>query len=799
MSTKLHAAALCVVSTAGWVAGCDDGYVTRRTPPLIQVSTDRLDFGEVEVGERRSRKVSVINAGDATLVVSSFERTGHVDPYSVTTAPGAIPPDGELEVTIVFAPDRASPFAAELSINSNADNGEVKTVSLMGRGVAPANQPPTQPAVVITPTVARVADDLVAELARPSVDPEGTVVTYTYLWLSGSDIQADLTTERVPASRTSKGDTWRVIVTPSDGELDGPSAEATATVANAAPSIGSVHIEPTAPGTTTDLDAISTGFSDPDSGDAMHLSFAWKVNGQPAGTDRDRLDSAEFVKGDRVMVTVTPFDGAAHGAPVTSAPVQIGNTPPGAATAAITPVDPDEDQHLTCAVTAGAADVDNDSVTYRFAWTSAGTTRAGAFVDAALTSAGETWTCTIIPSDGTDDGTPTQVAVMIQPSSVGCGERDPCASSLPAIANPAVVSPGTHGRRPRALWLGCKLAVADTRSVAPGGGRPHVWFLSASGSALGEVEVSPNNGLFPSLAVRGRALAVTWELPVNGNQNQIMARTFDLDGRSLGPEVLLSDPAAGAYKSPTVAAVNDGFIVLWYGETTSFGIYSAKIDRNGAVTAPQRQVGPASGQLMSGCYTFPSVASGAAGVLATWMHCGSGTRTVYAMPIASDGSSAGPAQLIAAASPNSIAPNWPTLASTPSGFALTYTNDRLSTSPTSGDVYVAITDGAGVIRAGPHNVSAGAWGSGKFWPRLVAGTRRLGLAWYGVTGSERRVYMTTLDAATGLPGAILDLAAPLAIAQPMTDKPFPFVTDAGYGAVMVSDSADLALVTRTCP
>jgi hypothetical protein len=60
-------------------------------------------------------------------------------------------------------------------------------------------------------------------------------------------------------------------------------------------------------------------------GDAVQLEIAWRKNGQPAGTGN--LLAAPAKRGDKVSVTVTPFDGKERGKSATLFR-EILNTPP---------------------------------------------------------------------------------------------------------------------------------------------------------------------------------------------------------------------------------------------------------------------------------------------------------------------------------------------------------------------------------------------------------------------------------------------------------------------------------------
>jgi formylglycine-generating enzyme required for sulfatase activity len=102
--------------------------------------------------------------------------------------------------------------------------------------------------------------------------------------------------------------------------------------------------------------------------------------------------------------------------------------PPESLEVAVTPETPVDDDDLSCVVVTEAVDPNGDAVTYTFAWTVDGED-AGldlATLPAGVTSPGQTWTCTVTPSDGTLTGTPASATVTIQ--------RENAAPSAPAVA-----------------------------------------------------------------------------------------------------------------------------------------------------------------------------------------------------------------------------------------------------------------------------------------------------------------------------------------------------------------------------
>jgi len=273
-----------------------------------------------------------------------------------------------------------------------------------------SNAPPSAPEVSISPAEPHDADDLVATVDTPSVDPDGDEVSYTYTWYKDEVKQEGVRTDTVPDNKTAKGDSWRVVVTPDDGHTTGDAAEASVTVVNGDPTL-SVSLSPASVDTNGTLTAVSTS-SDPD-GDTLSLSWLWRVSGRVVAEDSDRLDGTLFFqKGDEVQVEVTADDGDGGVVTATSEVLVVGNLPPTAPTVSISPASPTSADELLCAVDGAATDPDADSLRYTVSWTVDGTAFPGAVdstwsgdtVPATATTAGQVWACTAVADDGTDTG-----------------------------------------------------------------------------------------------------------------------------------------------------------------------------------------------------------------------------------------------------------------------------------------------------------------------------------------------------------------------------------------------------------
>ena len=98
-----------------------------------------------------------------------------------------------------------------------------------------ANHLPTAPVVDVTPDSPYTTDDLLCSIITPSTDTDGDTVSYSYAWYKDDVLQASLTTNTVDDTLTTKGETWKCVVTPNDGSADGPTDDDQVTILNSAP------------------------------------------------------------------------------------------------------------------------------------------------------------------------------------------------------------------------------------------------------------------------------------------------------------------------------------------------------------------------------------------------------------------------------------------------------------------------------------------------------------------------------------------------------------------------------------
>ena len=360
-----------------------------------------------------------LTAPDIAIKPAAPSTTDDLELVSVvdSTDPGG----DKLELTVSWLKDGVVQWVGEnkttvpASETSKGENWEVVVVATDGlsdpasarTGVTIQNSAPRLESGSISP--AEPTSDSTLQAEAVFVDEDGDNVSLTYVWKRTPEGGAEETTEYtdsyVPGEATAKNETWTVEVTPSDGEDAGEVGSATVVIANAAPEILSLSFSPDPVYTLTDLVAsVSTLDAD---GDPVSVTYDWTVNGTGNNDHDDTLDHDQFVKGDEVMLTVTPFDSLQEGVPVTSDTVTIQNSLPTLTGVVIMSDESDayETSTLSCSPE-GWNDDDGDAEEYGHTWTVNST---------ALNAPGETITgdhfskhdlvsCTIWPINGAETG-----------------------------------------------------------------------------------------------------------------------------------------------------------------------------------------------------------------------------------------------------------------------------------------------------------------------------------------------------------------------------------------------------------
>jgi hypothetical protein len=132
------------------------------------------------------------------------------------------------------------------------------------------------------------------------------------------------------------------------------------------------------------------------------------------------------------------------------------NTPPTAPTVAISPLEPVPSDALVCSISVPSVDVDEDSISYDFAWTRSdevlfeldGADASGELVaESTETLNGDQWTCTVTPNDGTEAGRAGDATVI-----VGCPAGSGVHEDCPGTSCLTILQAG-HSRGDGTYWI----------------------------------------------------------------------------------------------------------------------------------------------------------------------------------------------------------------------------------------------------------------------------------------------------------------------------------------------------------
>jgi hypothetical protein len=182
-----------------------------------------------------------------------------------------------------------------------------------------------------------VIDELHLSPARPrpgetlsveavTSDPDGDTLRIDYLWRVDGVRQAQ-TGARLPLGAVGRDALIEVTAVARDGASESEPVSASARVGNQAPTILAVAIEPLQDVSVSHDITATPRATDPE-GDELEYSYAWTVNGEPAGNDDAKLPAAAFQRGDRIRLRVVASDGEAESEPLESADIVVGNAPP---------------------------------------------------------------------------------------------------------------------------------------------------------------------------------------------------------------------------------------------------------------------------------------------------------------------------------------------------------------------------------------------------------------------------------------------------------------------------------------
>ena len=125
----------------GMLASSAAERATAVSGAVISISPTSHDFGRVNVGTTTGNFVFTIsNTGQATLLITSITHSG--PGFSATAGTTSIPAGGSTTLTTSFSPTGSGPQSDNVTISSNADNGNANVLLSGTANNAPVFNPP---------------------------------------------------------------------------------------------------------------------------------------------------------------------------------------------------------------------------------------------------------------------------------------------------------------------------------------------------------------------------------------------------------------------------------------------------------------------------------------------------------------------------------------------------------------------------------------------------------------------------------------------------------------------------------
>lgn len=332
---------------------------------------DGLDIGPVE----NSAVVTISNSAP-TMTSVSLSPVSADETSTLTCSPAASDVDGDsVHFAYAWYVDSsviASTTSTLTGASFNAGNSVYCRVtpndgtdagpSMDSAAVTIANTAPSVSSVSLTPSTASEGDTLTC--SPTGSDPDGDSILYSYAWYVDS-LLISASNATLSGTDFASGNTVQCRVTPSDAAGSGSAvSSSTVTISNSAPVMTSVGLTPSAAYEASTLTCAPAATDI--NGTSPTFTYAWYVDSSLVAPTTSTLGGTYFSSGNTVYCLVTPSDGTASGAAMSSSTITIGNTAPVMVSVSVSPGTAYEASTLTC--TPSATDADGTTPTFTYAW-----------------------------------------------------------------------------------------------------------------------------------------------------------------------------------------------------------------------------------------------------------------------------------------------------------------------------------------------------------------------------------------------------------------------------------------------
>ena len=185
------------------------------------------------------------------------------------------------------------------------------------------NRPPVVERVVLRP--ARPLPGETVEAVVEASDPDGDALRLRYSW--SVNRRSAGSGPKLTGRPLAKDDRVEVSVVATDGFSESSPVSRSVRVENQAPEMAEVTLHPTENVRPGDTITALVAAKDADE-ESLRYSYVWLVNGDETRESGREFSTKDLKRGDEVSVRVTARDADATSRPMTSATVEIANSPP---------------------------------------------------------------------------------------------------------------------------------------------------------------------------------------------------------------------------------------------------------------------------------------------------------------------------------------------------------------------------------------------------------------------------------------------------------------------------------------
>jgi alpha-tubulin suppressor-like RCC1 family protein len=405
-------------------------------------------------GSSADAMVTILNTVPSISTVTLSPTTAYEDTLLIATVTTVDPDNQSISYSYDWIVNSASVIGPTNSISGTyfdrddlvqvsvkANDGMDDSNLVVSNIVQILNTAPIVSNVAISPSI--LDTNSVASCTGTASDIDNDSLTTSISW-SVNGIFTSASSSLDGATYFAKGDQVQCTYMASDGTDQSQQTSPALTVQNTAPSITGVSISPTSPSSSDSLSCSYSGYSDAD-GDTDQSSITWYL-GSSGSTllGSGSTISSGFAGGDTVRCVVTPNDGSDSGAPLTATTTVINSPPSVSGVSVISATDNDGDGNSSTAGIADMlqcsysfADLDGDGDQSTIEWFNGSTSLGSGNTMSGGYAVGDTVSCVVTPSDGTNTGTsvsdsitignsiPTVSSVSISTTTNADGDGDP--------------------------------------------------------------------------------------------------------------------------------------------------------------------------------------------------------------------------------------------------------------------------------------------------------------------------------------------------------------------------------------